>query len=68
MEELRKRRHAQLEVGFQGELSETRQNRRDAERRRIDKLFDEYWDWIERTMTTEDNPYLRIAAVLWGGG
>lgn len=68
LEELRKRRHAQLEVGFQGELSETRQNRRDAERRRIDKLFDEYWDWIERTMTTEDNPYLRIAAVLWGGG
>ena len=34
----------------------------------IDKLFADYLDWIEQTMTTEDNPYLRIAAVLWGGG
>ena len=68
LDELRKRRHTQLESGFQGELSESRQSRRDAEHRRIDKLFDEYWDWIEQTMTTEDRPYLRIAAVLWGGG
>ncbi|MBN1859587.1 DEAD/DEAH box helicase [Candidatus Bipolaricaulota bacterium] len=68
LDELRERRHAQLELGFQGELSETRQSRRDADRRQIDRLFDEYWNWIEQTMTTEDNPYLRIAAVLWGGG
>jgi len=68
LEELRTRRHAQMELGFQGELSETRQNRRDTERRQIDKLFDEYLNWIEQTMTTEDKPYLRIAAVLWGGG
>lgn len=68
LDELQERRHAQLELGFQGELSETRRSQRDAERRRIDKLFKDYWDWIEQTMTTEDKPYLRIAAVLWGGG
>lgn len=67
LEELRKRRHDQMELGYQGELSETRQNRRDTERRQIDRLFDEYWNWIDQTMTTEDKPYLRIAAVLWGG-
>jgi len=68
LDDLRKRRHDQMELKYQGELSETRQSRRDAERRQIDKLFDEYWNWIEQTMTTEDKPYLRIAAVLWGGG
>lgn len=68
LEELRSRRHAQMELRFQGELSEARQNQRDAERREINKLFDDYLDWIEQTMTTENKPYLRIAAVLWGGG
>jgi superfamily II DNA or RNA helicase len=39
---------------------------RERERRRIDKLFDDYLEWIEDTMTTEDNPYLQIVAVLTG--
>ena len=67
LEELRQRRLAQLEIAFEGHLSETRRNRRENERRRIDKLFDDYLEWIENTMTTQDKPYLRIAAVLWGG-
>ncbi len=68
LEGLRNRRHAQLELDFGGELSSVRQNRRDNQRREIDTLFDEYLEWIQETMTTEDKPYLRIAAVLWGGG
>ncbi len=67
LDELRTRRHAQLELDFGGELSTVRKSRRENQRREIDKLFVEYSEWIKETMTTEDNPYLRIAAVLWGG-
>jgi len=67
LESLRSRRFKQLELEFDGELTKIRKNRRDNQRREIDRLFDEYLEWIEDTMTTEDNPYLRIAAVLWGG-
>ena len=68
LEGLRKRRHVQLELDFGEQLSPLRQNRRDNQRREIDTLFNEYKKWIKETMTTEDKPYLRIAAVLWGGG
>jgi len=67
LEGLRERRHAQLELDLGGETSSLRRNRRDNRRREIDKLFDDYLEWIQETMTTEDKPYLRIAAVLWGG-
>ena len=67
LEMLRRRRHEQLEMDFNGELSTIQKNKRDRQRRDTDKLFDEYKEWIKETMTTEDNPFLRIAAVFQGG-
>lgn len=67
LDNLRDRRFIQLEFDFGEGLSVVQKNRRDSQRREIDKLFDEYKEWIKETMTTEDKPYLRIAAVLWGG-
>lgn len=67
LEGLRKRRHVQLELDFGEDLSLVRRNLRDNRRREINSLFDEYLEWIQETMTTEDKPYLRIVAVLWGG-
>ena len=32
----------------------------------IDRLFDEFIDWVQDTMTTEDNPYIKVVAVLRG--
>lgn len=32
--------------------------------REIKTIFDEYIDWIEDAMTTEDQPYLKVAALL----
>ena len=32
-------------------------------KRRIDEIFANYRRWVEDTMTTEDSPYLRVAAV-----
>ncbi|MBI4699882.1 MAG: DEAD/DEAH box helicase [Deltaproteobacteria bacterium] len=42
-------------------------DRRAAEKRRIDRAFDEFIEWVEDTMTTEDNPFLQVVAVLRGG-
>ena len=67
LEDLRNRRQAQLELDFGDDLSSISINRRENQRREIDRLFDEYLEWIQETMTTEDKPYLRVAAVLWGG-
>ncbi|MDZ7697622.1 MAG: DEAD/DEAH box helicase [Deltaproteobacteria bacterium] len=68
LERLRQKQHTQLEFRF----AESRQPEklvqgiRDRERRRIDRLFDDYLDWVEDTMTTEDNPYIQVIAVLRG--
>ncbi|MDM7995622.1 MAG: DEAD/DEAH box helicase [Acidobacteriota bacterium] len=40
-----------------------RRNRKMERKRRIDEIFANYRRWVEDTMTTEDSPYLRVAAV-----
>ena len=32
----------------------------------IDRKFDEFIHWVEDTMTTEDNPFIQVIAVLRG--
>ncbi len=36
------------------------------ERRAVNRIFDDYKTWINETMTTQDEPYLRIVAVCTG--
>ena len=69
LERLRGKQVRQLELDFGGEGGAGRlsQNRKEEKRRRIDKLFGDYMQWIEDTMTTEDKPYIRVVAVLSGG-
>ena len=38
----------------------------DADGRRIKKIFDEYFTWIEETMTPEKEPYIQVIAALNG--
>lgn len=37
--------------------------RKEQRRRRIEEIFREYQVWVEETLTTEDQPFLRVAAV-----
>lgn len=67
LKELRIKRHAQLELDLGEANTPTRISRREIRGREIDKLFSEYQEWIRETMITEDKPFFRIAAVLWGG-
>ena len=41
-------------------------SRKEEERREIDRKFDEFIHWVEDTMTTEDNPFIQVIAVLRG--
>ena len=38
------------------------------EGRRIKKIFDSYWQWLEETMLLEKEPYLHVVAALCGEG
>lgn len=69
LERLRARKFAQLELRFEKDASATKikQDKHGRERREIERIFDEYFEWMEATMTTENNPYLRIVAVFQGG-
>ena len=40
--------------------------KKERKRREIETLFDEYMQWIEDTITTEDNPFIQVIAVLSG--
>lgn len=68
LDKLRGEHKQQLEFDF-GDLFMGERNRdKKAQREReIDKMFDDYLQWIEDTMTTDPKPYIRIVAVLKGG-
>ncbi len=65
---LHDRHHRQLEL----DLPETQsimalqRSRKEQRRRRIDEVFENYQTWVEETLTTEDQPFLRVAAVFIG--
>ncbi|NLD49861.1 MAG: ATP-dependent helicase, partial [Clostridiaceae bacterium] len=42
------------------------ERKKDEEERRVDALFNTYIDWVHETLEIEDNPYLRVVAVLMG--
>ena len=68
LEKLRSKQHQHLEIQFENSRQHEKiiQARKEKARRKIDTLFDDYMNWIEDTMTTEDNPYIQIIAVLKG--
>jgi len=35
-------------------------------RQRIERFFDDYLEWVEETMTTEEHPYLQVIAAVQG--
>ena len=45
---------------YQAEMNPTLQERR------VDELFDQFMKWVTETLTIQNNPYIRIVAVLMG--
>ncbi len=63
LERLKRRHHEQLELFYDGKKQ---LSRKEQDKREVDKIFNEFWTWVEETMTTEDNPFIQVIAVLKG--
>jgi len=68
LERLRERHLRQLELAFSDDRRPAAlvRGRHDQARREIERVFDEYMQWIEDVMTTEERPYIQVVAVLTG--
>jgi superfamily II DNA/RNA helicase len=66
LERLRGEHFEQLELRFEGDSrpDTIKQQRRKKEQHRIEKIFQDYRNWVEQSMTTESEPYIKLVAVL----
>ena len=60
--------HIENTMGQQKELNHLWKSRYERILNETDKMFKEYWNWLDETQQTEDdrNPYVRIVSVLKG--
>jgi superfamily II DNA or RNA helicase len=61
---LQGRQEQQLELRLENLLEGVRQSKREQRGKQIRQVFDEYRQWVEDTMTTEPQPYIRVLAAL----
>lgn len=66
LERLKQRHLGQLELDLGNLLQGVRERRREERAAQIERVFDDYLDWLENTQLTEDQPYLQVAAVFTG--
>ena len=63
LERLKGKQYKQLELFY---MEKKQLNKKEQEKREIERKFDEFIDWVEDTMTTEDKPFIQVIAVLQG--
>ena len=68
LEKLKTRQLRQLELQLErSEQAEAfKRARQERGQRDIDTIFDEYLRWVQETMTTEPQPYIKVACVMTG--
>ena len=68
LEQLRARRFAQLDLKLEQSTQPAthKTHRGERARRDIDEVFNDYWEWIEDTMTTEKTPWLKVICAMAG--
>lgn len=63
LERLKGKQYEQLELFY---MEKKQLTKKEQDKREIDRKFDEFIEWVEDTMTTEDNPFIQVIAVLKG--
>ncbi len=63
LEQLKSKQYRQLNLFYE---SARKLDKKDQEKREIDRVFDEFMEWVQDTMSTENNPYIQVIAVLRG--
>ena len=68
LEALKAQQLRQLEREFErsGQPEAFKRRRREERLRHIERIFQDYWDWLENTQLTEEEPYIQVAAVFTG--
>jgi superfamily II DNA/RNA helicase len=67
LERLKSEHHRQIELLYEKKKQQHRhQNLKEQEKREIDHVFAEFFKWVEETMTTENNPFIQVIAVMKG--
>ena len=66
LEGLRKAQYHQLELGLVAskQADSVKASRKAQRVQEIDRIFDQYIEWVEDTMTTEQHPYMQVVSVL----
>ena len=63
LDRLKTKQYEQLELFY---MDKRQVSKKEQDKREIDRKFDEFWTWVEDTMTTDDNPFIQVIAVLKG--
>ncbi len=65
---MKDRKLEHLDLKFQDSRMVNARKNREIEKgqKKIISEFDEYQEWIEETMTTEDQPYIQVVSVIVG--
>ena len=68
LERLKSRQLRQLELQLErSDQADTfKRARQERGQREIDTIFDEYLEWVQDTMTTEPQPYIKVVCVMTG--
>ena len=68
LEKLKTRQLRQLDLQLErsDQAEAFKRARQERGRRDIDTIFEEYLKWIEDTMTTEPQPYIKVVCVMTG--
>ena len=69
LETLRNAQYRQLELSLETskQADSIKQSRKAQRSEEIDRIFDQYIEWVEDTMTTEQHPYMQVVSVLVSG-
>src|SRR5690554_975916 len=66
LETLRTKHEQQMELDLSGVSGSQQESQRANRQKDIDRIFDDYLEWLENTQIIEQQPYLQIAAVFTG--
>lgn len=68
LDHLKARHEHQIELEFEDSdmLERTIESKKQKKMREINRIFDDFYDWMENTMVIEDDAYIQVVAVLTG--
>lgn len=68
MDQLKARHIEQVELDLaeSGQQESIKQQRREERRKHIERIFDDYFAWLNDTQTMEDRPYIQLVAAFSG--